>query len=57
MGVRDFLFAHLGDGDTMPVHPDSTTHVECRDCGSNLQTDDQSCPVCGGIPVVYDLDE
>ena len=31
------------------------THIECRECGTNLTTDTESCPDCGGGAAVYEL--
>jgi len=30
-------------------------HRECRECGLNLDADDDSCPACGGGVARYEL--
>jgi uncharacterized OB-fold protein len=30
-------------------------HRECRDCGTNVAPDVESCPECGGSVAVYSL--
>jgi hypothetical protein len=51
-GVRDVLPA-LTDRGGDPANT-SKKHVECRDCGSNLTTDTDRCPHCGGGIAAYD---
>lgn len=53
MGVRDVLpvFTDSGNAST----DDSDTHIECRECGSNLTGDTDVCPECGGSVAVYEI--
>jgi ribosomal protein L37E len=53
MGVRDVLPILASDGGGSAT--DERTHVECRDCGTNLAADAERCPNCGGDVAVYDL--
>jgi rubrerythrin len=52
MGVRDVLPILVGGGGSTAG---DRTHVECRDCGTNLAADAERCPNCGGDAAVYDL--
>jgi hypothetical protein len=53
MSVRDVFFA-LATGSGDPSSADYT-HVECRDCGTNLPGGTEQCPNCGGEIAVYEL--
>jgi rubrerythrin len=33
----------------------TTKHYECRECGTNLSTEDTECPTCGGTVSVHRL--
>jgi len=48
MGVRDYLPGIANDG-TPGVH------YECRDCGTNVDDDRESCPTCNGEVVSFQL--
>jgi rubrerythrin len=48
MGVRDHL-SIFADGGKQGVH------YECRDCGTNLTRDHETCPDCDGAVARYDL--
>ena len=46
MGIKDYL-PTLG--------PDAGVHYECRVCGKNVEEHHETCPVCEGPVVGYDL--
>jgi ribosomal protein L37E len=48
MGIRDALPDILRRGSPL-------RHIECRECGTNLTTDAEECPECGGGIAVYKL--
>jgi rubrerythrin len=43
MGIRDYF----AGADRL--------HHECRECGRNVESDRECCPVCGGRIATYDL--
>jgi rubrerythrin len=54
MGVRDYITVLADGGGGVTTDSDGQRiHHECRDCGKNLDGDDDACPNCGGAVVLY----
>ncbi|ERG97118.1 MAG: hypothetical protein J07HQW2_03604 [Haloquadratum walsbyi J07HQW2] len=53
MGLRElWYFLPIGETDQTSI---TETHIECRNCGTNLEPDLSTCPDCGGNPAVYEI--
>jgi len=53
MGISEFLYIlPTNESDQTPA---AETHIECRNCGTNLEADLDTCPDCGGNPAVYQI--
>jgi len=53
MGISELLYI-LPTNEADQTHA-TDAHIECRNCGTNLKPDLETCPDCGGNPAVYEI--